>query len=101
MDLRDIQTAEAEDSRHYFPDYDAGHLYLAVALAGEVGEACNDIKKYERGSISFIDLHGLLQGELADILIYLVMLADHMKIDLLQAYVDKKEYNERRYRSAD
>lgn len=98
MHLRDIQSAEATDSKHYFPTLDQGYTYLGIALAGEVGEACNFIKKYERGSISETELVEELGKELADILIYLVMLADRAGVDLEVAYTDKKEFNEQRYR---
>lgn len=96
--LWDIQVIETEDSKHYFPDVDQGHLYLATALAGEVGEFCNDVKKWARGSITEEDLRIRSKGELADILIYLVMAAEYLGIDLEKAWKEKKEYNDGRYK---
>lgn len=101
MDLRVIQEHEGADATHYFPDYEQGPLYLAVALAGEVGEACNEIKKWARGDFDRDHLKELLEGELPDTLIYLVMLAEEMDIDLETAYHDKKVYNERRFRKSE
>lgn len=97
MHLRAIQNQEAIDSSHYFPNMEQGVLYLATALAGEVGEFCNDAKKWARGSITKEELKERSTGELADILIYLVMCADHLEIDLEQAWEAKKRYNNERY----
>jgi len=101
MELMDIQRVEATDSTHYFPNYEQGPLYLSVALAGEVGETCNEVKKYARGDFDWEELQAKLEGELPDILIYLVMLSDQMGINLEKAYEAKKEYNEQRYRGID
>lgn len=51
----------------------------AVALAGEVGEACNLIKKRRRGSAIANDD---IARELADVQIYLDLLANKLGIDL-------------------
>lgn len=95
--LRMIQKIEAADSSHYFPDVSNELVYLACALAGEVGEACNNIKKNYRGSIPRAFLTDLLRSELADVLIYLVMLAEAAGVDLTEAWQDKKEFNDARY----
>ena len=97
MELKVIQQREAEDSTHYWPDHKDGHEYLGICLAGEVGEVCNDIKKYSRGTYDWDDLVDHLDGELADVLIYLVMLAEFFEIDLEEAYKRKKAFNDRRY----
>lgn len=98
MHLSRIQTIEMDDTTQYFPSLTATESYLGVALAGEVGEVCNDIKKFVRGDFDFVELRNRLRGELPDVLIYLVMLAGVMGIDLEAAWEEKKEYNERRYR---
>lgn len=97
MNLSHIQEREVRDSTHYFPDHHAGFEYLAIALAGEVGETCNDIKKWSRGDFDTDELQYRLFRELPDILIYLVMLSGALGIDLEEAYDHKKEYNDRRY----
>ncbi len=98
MHLAEIQQIEDEDSKHYFPDYEQGPLYLSNAMAGEAGEVCNWVKKFERGDFDKVELRERLMGELADVLIYLVMLAEEMEISLQAAYDTKKEFNEQRYR---
>ena len=103
MTLEAIQQMEVDDSRHYFPSL-AGEtveeevLYLAVALSGEVGEVCNNIKKWYRDNWSMNQIRTELAKELPDILIYLVMLAGSLDIDLDSAYQAKKEYNNERFR---
>ena len=97
ISLWEIQKIEAADSNHYFPLLEQGPMYLATALAGEVGEFCNDVKKWARGSITRTELGNRSKGELADVLIYLVMTAEYLGIDLEQAWNEKKAYNNERY----
>jgi len=67
--------------------------YWGNALAGEVGEACNLIKKYERDGKDITEELGL---ELADIFNYLVLTARYFYIDLEKAIFDKLEILEKR-----
>lgn len=97
MTIRDIQWIEARDTKSYFPNHTETLDYLAIAMAGEVGEVCNIIKKFDRGSINGELLREELSKELPDILIYLVMLAEKVGIDLQQAWINKKEYNDSRF----
>jgi len=98
MELREIQRIEDEDAKHYFPDVEQGFLYFGNALAGEVGEICNMIKKWARGSITTNEMNEVIREEAPDVLIYLVMLCAHAERDLQDDYDVKKAYNERRYR---
>lgn len=68
----------------------------AVALAGEVGEACDVIKKLNRvrdglpgNQVSEATLHAQLPAELADVFLYLDLLAQAANIDLPDAIRDK------------
>lgn len=97
MHLAEIQEAEASDSKRYFPHLKEGPLYLGIALAGETGEVCNKIKKWARDDWSVSQLREEVKDELADVLIYLVMLADHLGIELEEEYHDKKDFNNDRY----
>lgn len=56
------------------------------ALAGEVGELCNKIKKIRRGEAI---PNEQLEEELADIQMYLDLVADQLGIDLEKATIDK------------
>lgn len=63
------------------------------ALAGEVGEACNLIKKLRLGRDIKVEEIG---KELADVVIYVDLLAEELDIDLAQAVRDKfNEVSER------
>lgn len=100
MHLWEIQQTEHKDSPHYWPQHETGHEYLGICLAGEVGEVCNELKKFSRGDYTKDETARLIFAELADILIYLVMLAQYFGISLEEAYKVKKEWNEQRFRKA-
>ncbi|MDP9998284.1 MazG nucleotide pyrophosphohydrolase domain-containing protein [Pseudarthrobacter sulfonivorans] len=68
-----------------------------LALAGEVGELANLVKKFERGDFSYDRLMGLVPGELADVLIYLIKIAYQSGLDLEQAFLEKLSENEQRF----
>ena len=88
-------------ARQKFWGYDTGvsHWSLsdwAVATAGELGEACNIIKKLNRARDGLVgntesegDLQAALAGELADTIIYLDLLAARAGIDLGDAVIVK------------
>lgn len=59
------------------------------ALAGEVGEAANIIKKIKRGDVTLAEVAQDLAGELADIQIYLDLLALQAGVDLGDATITK------------
>lgn len=68
----------------------------AVAMAGEVGEVCNVVKKLNRerdglvgNTVAEDELRSALAAELADTLIYLDLLAARAGIDLAAAVVAK------------
>lgn len=68
--------------------------YWGCALAGEVGETCNIIKKLERDGINSISKNGeknidLLPSELADVFIYTSLTARFFNIDLELAVLEK------------
>ena len=60
--------------------------YWGNALAGETGEACNLIKKFERDGL---DIKDQLAKELADIFIYLELTAQYFGIDLESSIIEK------------
>lgn len=73
-------------------EWDAGNTltasYRGNELAGEVGEACNVIKKLERESLGIAgsrDTIEHLAEELADILICVDLIAMHYEIDMATA----------------
>lgn len=59
------------------------------AVCGELGEAANIIKKVERGDCTLDEARQMLADELADVVIYLDLLAFRAGINLGEAVVDK------------
>lgn len=59
------------------------------AVVGELGEYANLRKKYERGDIASHEFYLNARKELADIVIYLDILAAQLGIDLSTAIIDK------------
>jgi NTP pyrophosphatase (non-canonical NTP hydrolase) len=77
-------------------EWDSGNqislTYRATELAGEVGEACNIIKKLERERLGIRgsrDTKEHLAEELADVVICADLIAMHEGIDLERAVVEK------------
>jgi NTP pyrophosphatase (non-canonical NTP hydrolase) len=68
-------------------------LYWSNALAGEVGEYCNLMKKFVRDDSYPIRA---IKYELADVFIYLILNARFHKIDLEQAILEKLEVIKKR-----
>jgi NTP pyrophosphatase (non-canonical NTP hydrolase) len=74
-------------------------LECTVALAGEVGEFANVVKKIVRGDFSLELAKPDIRSELADILIYLLKLSNQLDIDLEKAFALKVAQNEKRFAS--
>jgi dCTP diphosphatase len=73
---------------------------LVLALVGEVGELAELVQWRSDGDLlreAHTEAIGSLRDELADILIYLVRLADVLDVDLEAAARDKVDHNERGY----
>lgn len=61
--------------------------FLAMALAGEVGELLNFLKKEWRGDQK--DFKPAIRAELADIRVYLHLVATALKVDIDEAVEEK------------
>jgi NTP pyrophosphatase (non-canonical NTP hydrolase) len=72
---------------------------LATALTVEVAELLEHFQWLREGSVAELGPETLadVRQELADVLVYLVMLADKLDVDLLQAARDKLEQNAEKY----
>jgi NTP pyrophosphatase (non-canonical NTP hydrolase) len=90
--LKQLRTAQDARQKQWDPGVKLDLAYFGNAAAGEMGEACNIIKKLER------DRHGLpgsratvgqLADELADVIIYLDLIAAKTGIDLETAIKNK------------
>lgn len=101
MDLDWIQRQQFEFSKKHFPNCMNLNHY-AIALAGEVGEFCNLVKKLDRGDFDTaeklkeaVDAMG---QEGADILIYLVDCMTEIGRTLSVEYEIKEYQNNERFK---
>ncbi len=112
MDLKKLVEIQTEFSRRKFPRFweigDEQELalrleYLTNALAGEVGEAANLVKKvvrsavYGHGTLRLEDVRRDVEEEITDVFIYVLTIAGLLGMDLEKAYFEKLEKNERRF----
>ncbi len=97
--LRKQNVARCEDVFHEIDDWSPTDW--ACALAGEAGEACNEVKKLRRldGADRSLDtvaqraaLHDKIGAELADTIIYADLLAARLHINLGEAV--RRKFNE-------
>ena len=92
MDFETLRKANTARHAEWAGDKTLSLAFRGVELAGEAGEACNELKKLERGRIGIAggktDLEGLRE-ELADILISVDLIAMDLDIDLGAAVARK------------
>ncbi|REJ85097.1 MAG: nucleotide pyrophosphohydrolase [Acidobacteria bacterium] len=94
QELRDqLRTFAAER------DWDQFHSpkNLAMALGGEVGELLEEFQWLSEEESASPERIAEIADELADIQIYLVRLADKLKIDLVASSFEKLEKNRSKY----
>jgi NTP pyrophosphatase (non-canonical NTP hydrolase) len=111
LTLLDILVKQCvKDSTEWFPeaadatatDLEARRragMHHALALCGEAGEVANWMKKMDRGSYDFdneIFQHSIKE-EIVDVFIYILNLAGLFEMDLLKAYVSKRDKNVKRF----
>jgi dCTP diphosphatase len=89
--------------RHFASERDWEQFHspknLAMALVAEAGELAAEFQWLTPAQSSAPDAErlGRIRAEAADVLIYLVRLADRLGLDLLAAAAAKIQENERRY----
>lgn len=101
MSLRELQDLLADFARAR--DWEQFHTpkNLAMALAGEVGELLEIFQWLDPEESAALmrspEQAKAVAEEMADVLSYLLRLADVLDIDLAQALRDKMEINEKRF----
>lgn len=72
---------------------------LAMALAGETGELVSIFQwmTEAQSATPDADTRQAIREEIADVQMYLLMLADKLNIDVAQAVAEKMELNARKY----
>lgn len=92
LSFADLREANCERQKEWDPSNAITEEYRGNELAGEVGEACNIIKKLARQRLglrgSRVTAHDLAT-ELADVIICVDLVAMMFNIDLDQAVRDK------------
>lgn len=90
-----------EDSERWFGDSDIVHSipHHTLAMAGEVGEFANIVKKIERGSLSMnnAQVRFDLMMELTDVFVYLLNISALIGVDLEKSYMLVRSNNEKRF----
>lgn len=88
MNLSEIREANIRRDQEWAGGRQLPLSFRGLELAGEAGEACNELKKLERGSRGMAggktDISGLVE-ELADVLICVDLIAMDLEIDLGEA----------------
>lgn len=112
MDLAKLVEIQTAFSREKFPtfwdikteqDLALRLEYLTNALAGEIGEVANLVKKvvrsvvYGRGDLRLDDVRQELAEEIADVFTYLLTIAGLLGLDLEKTYLQKLEKNRKRF----
>jgi NTP pyrophosphatase (non-canonical NTP hydrolase) len=99
--IEELEKQCLEDSQRWFGDQAASRSlpHFALAMAGEVGEFCNIVKKVDRGSLQFGDatVRHELAMELTDVFVYMLNIAGMMQIDLAKTYELVRNQNEIRF----
>ena len=88
LDLRELQAANSSRQDEWPGAQAVTPSYRGNELAGEVGEACNVIKKLERmrlGIAGSTDTVEHLAEELGDVIICVALIANEFGIDLSNA----------------
>ncbi len=85
--LRDANAERAGEA--YFPVTSWSPMQWGCAIAGEAGELCNLLKKYERQRPGDSRATDPIAEEVADVVIYLDLLCQLLGIDMEQAIADK------------
>jgi NTP pyrophosphatase (non-canonical NTP hydrolase) len=88
LTLDDLRDANYTRQKEWDSEHQLTEEYFGNALAGEVGEACNVVKKLARQRMGLVGSKASTEDlgeELADVIIYADLLAQHYNIDIAEA----------------
>ena len=86
LSFSDLREANRKRAEEYPSKVKMGTTFFGLALAGEVGELANFIKKEARDGVC---KKAEIEKEIADILIYLDLLANQYNINLSDVTISK------------
>ena len=87
--LPEFKNAKGETAHAMADGSDWSPADWLTAVVGELGEYANNMKKVKRGDFSLNEARQKIAHELADVVIYLDILAKQLDIDLGAAIVEK------------
>jgi len=100
MDLETIRLANQQRDEEWANGSEVSLAFRGLELAGEAGEACNELKKLERARLGMVggkaDLNAIAE-ELADVLICADLIAMDLGIDLGEAVKAKFNKTSQKY----
>jgi NTP pyrophosphatase (non-canonical NTP hydrolase) len=94
--LPTFKNAKGEPAHKSIDGSDWSNAQWLQAVVGELGELANFMKKVDRGDFSLADAHKVIAYELADVQIYLDLLAFRLNVDLGAAVVEKFNISSKR-----
>jgi NTP pyrophosphatase (non-canonical NTP hydrolase) len=101
VNLKRLSEQCVDDSWRWFGDTGKVNdiVHHTLAMAGEVGEFANIVKKIDRGSLDVNDpgVRKQLGNELTDVLVYLLNIVGLLGIDLDACYRSVRLNNEKRF----
>lgn len=92
LTIETLQSKNYDRNKIWDPEEKLTPLFFAAELAGEVGEACNVVKKLEREKLGLRGSRDTIEHlgeELADVIIVACLLANQFDIDLDDAICEK------------
>ena len=101
MDLKILRKYNSIRQKEWNGNKSVPLSFRGNELAGEVGEACNIIKKIDREAMGFVGSRATaaeLADELADIIICVDLIAIEMDIDLSTKIPEKFNHTSRKYK---
>lgn len=107
MDMQKIFSLQKNFDQSCFPCFVGGNskedtlqlaIFLVLGALGELGEFANVVKKIYRGDCTLDQSHSELEGEIADVFIYVIKICQTLEIDLEEAFLEKLKKNEYRFK---
>jgi len=108
MDVSELKKLQKEFDEKHIGSYEnlpEDLLFLATALAGEVGEFANLVKKYYRQhkfhsgvkDDSGRDYPAEMKKEIIDVFVYFLIIADQLDLDIEKDFLENLERNKKRF----
>jgi len=109
MEIDQFKSLQQKFDEEYIGPYERkpeDFLFLAAALAGEVGEFANLIKKYYREkrmnrlveTDQDRDYLSEMKKEIIDVFCYFLIIANQLNLDIEKEYLENLESNKKRFK---